>query len=467
MIKKRVFWLRLLAITFFSSLCVSIGIHSVLADDNPIGNGKYRIENRAGEVLKDENGHVVWSKWVGQKSQIWNVDYHKSSYLNPAGYNLTSDDNPNTYIYWDRGSKGNGTKVVVGTYSKDSQYTKNWVFIKNPSYNNTYSIRNGHSPNPYLSSDDLSTITSNSSLSSFIFNPDLRVPEAKSYSLVFTSDPQYPWTDKSDNGTVEDENTKKNRSEQLIKEQYDDVNSYNNSTNNISNIIINGDITAFGHGWQWDKMNSLMPMLNRPYYIGLGNHDIENNQGDSYHDNCFKRSLDMLYKFKNKNNISRNDISTGKSSQSYAIELPGNIFSLQLNNDPTMDYTPTWGGKPAISPNFDWIENQLSYAYHKGYNIIVNVHKPNKWKSGPNERFKNMLKKYDVKAVFAGHYHSSVGPQYSYSDYFGNIPVYLSGSSSQKKYLITEYTDKEMKIYTVTNDNWKNTKKLTSTILFK
>lgn len=120
-----------------------------------------------------------------------------------------------------------------------------------------------------------------------------------------------------------------------------------------------------------------MQILNRPYYIGLGNHDIENNQGGSYHDNFFKCSLDMLYKFK------------------------------------------------------------------------------------------NMLKKYNMKAVFAGHYHNSVGPQYSYSNYFGNIPVYLSGSSSQKKYLITEYTEKEMKIYTVTNDDWKNTKKLTSTILFK
>lgn len=76
----------------------------------------------------------------------------------------------------------------------------------------------------------------------------MTVLEAKSYSLVFTSDPQYPWTDKTDNGNFEDENTKKNISEQLIKEQYDDVNSYNNSTNNNFNIIINGDITAFGHG---------------------------------------------------------------------------------------------------------------------------------------------------------------------------------------------------------------------------
>lgn len=34
----------------------------------------------------------------------------------------------------------------------------------------------------------------------------------------------------------------------------------------------------------------------------------------------------MLYHFKNKNNISTNDISQSRSSQSYAIEL-------QLNND--------------------------------------------------------------------------------------------------------------------------------------
>lgn len=434
-----------------------------LTDVHPIRDGKYRIEDGKGNVLQEENGHLTWSKWNGQKSQIWKVEYHQSSYLNPSGYTLSSEENPGSYVYWDRGNNGKGTKVLIGEYSQDIKYTKNWHFKHKDL--TVYAIENGHAPWPYLSNDVLS-ITSDSSLSSFCFNSDLTLPETTSYSLVFTSDPQYPWTDKTDSGQYEDEKTKKARSEQLIKEQYNDINSYNNSTSNVTNIMINGDVTAFGHGWQWKKMDILLPLLNRQYYIALGNHDIENNQGDSYQDNCFKRSLSKLYQFKSQNDIPRNNITRGRSCQSYAIEFPGNLFALQLNNDPTMEYTPKAGGTPAIAPNFDWIEDELRYAYGKKYNIIINVHKPDNWQHGPSNRFKELLHRYNVKAIFGGHYHYSLGQQWQYGSYFGSVPVYLSGSSSQKKYLITEYTEKKMDIYTVTEDNWKKTKTLKSTVNF-
>lgn len=449
-------WVLGFLFIFSSSTC--------LAAANPVKDGKYRIESTSGEVLQDQNGVLVWSKWSAQRSQIWNVEYHTSSYLRPAGYNLSSEKNPGLYVYWDRGSKGDGKNVVIGS-AQDAQYTINWN-LEAKSSPNTFAIRNAHAPGPYLSNDVSSISSSNATSGTFKFNSDLTPPSTGSSSLVFTSDPQYPWTEKTDNGQPEDEKTKKARSEELIKKQYNDVNSYNNSTSNQTNIMINGDITAFGHAWQWDKMNSLMPLLNRQYYMGLGNHDIENNQGDSYQDNCFKRSIEELIRFKNQNNIPRNNISNISGCQSYAVELPGNLFALQLNNDPTMDYTPTWGGTPAIVPNFDWIEGQLKYAHDNGYNIIVNIHKPNAWKNGPSERFRNMLKKYDVKAVFAGHYHYDLGQQFYSKNYFGDIPVYLSGSSSQKQYLITEYTDKKMDIYTVKNDDWRSTKTKTNTIYF-
>lgn len=117
------------------------------------------------------------------------------------------------------------------------------------------------------------------------------------------------------------------------------------------------------------------------------------------------------------------------------------MFALQLNNEPTMDYKSPWTDA-GVQPNLDWIENELKYARNKGYNIIVNVHKPDDWKYGPNERFKNMMKEYDVKAIFAGHYHNIVG-KFSSKNYFGDVPVYLSGGSSRRTYLISEYNDKK------------------------
>lgn len=461
---KKMQTFKILALFFFVMFSFMIGDQNALASDNPVKDGKYRIENEKGEVLQDENGRIAWSKWTGEKSQVWEVVYHSSSYLNPAGYHISSGKNSNNYIYWDRKSNGKGKTVLVGSLNSNNQYTKNW-FINRIGNSSAYSIKNAHYPNPYLSNNS-SSITSNQSSSSFRFNSDLTPPQSKSFSLIFTSDPQYPWTDKTDSGEYEDQSTKEKRSEQMIKEQYYDINSYTNSTSNISNIMINGDITAYGHIWQWEKMNSLMALLNRPYYMGLGNHDIENNQDDSFNDSSFLCSLSNLNYFKLKSNIPINDISFGRSSQNYAVELPGNIFALQLNNDPTMDYISTWDKTRGIVPNLDWIENQLRYAYDKGYNIIINVHKPNNWKYGPNELFKTMLKKYNVKAVFAGHYHYNIGKQTQYKDYFGDVPVYLSGSSSQKKYLITEYTDSEMKIYTVTDNKWNNSKTLNSTISF-
>ncbi|ARF68077.1 hypothetical protein B7C51_09910 [Paenibacillus larvae subsp. pulvifaciens] len=55
-------------------------------------------------------------------------------------------------------------------------------------------------------------------------------------TLVITSDPQYPWTEKTDS------------SEELIREQYQNINSYSASgaVDLPPNIIMNGNITAYG-----------------------------------------------------------------------------------------------------------------------------------------------------------------------------------------------------------------------------
>ncbi|PFA64056.1 metallophosphoesterase [Bacillus cereus] len=302
-------------------------------------------------------------------------------------------------------------------------------------------------------------------------------------ALVITSDPQYPWTTEMDIGNdnrTEDE--KKRISEDLIKEQYNSINAYTQNINR-SIILINGDLTAFGHGWQTGKMENLLGLLKKPYYLGLGNHDIENNLNDCYLNNCFRNSMKLLHRNIKKHNLPSSDVDINrispyggyKGSFAYAHYF-GNLCSIQLNNFPTMnaDSGEAQNAKPRykIEENLNWLEAVLKKAKTLGKIIIVNVHKPDCWtiKPGckdakPNQRFKNLLKEYNVLAVFAGHYHQSLGYRGSYENYFGDVPVFLSGSASQRSYLILEQTKNELLVYSVKNNNWKE-KKLEKSIKY-
>ncbi|WP_052752970.1 metallophosphoesterase family protein [Paenibacillus larvae] len=291
-------------------------------------------------------------------------------------------------------------------------------------------------------------------------------------ALVITSDPQYPWTPKMDDGggsSNESDAEKERVSEKLIREQYQDINSYTREVPN-SSIIINGDYTSYGRMSELSKMRELVKILDKPYYYGLGNHDIENNKGTHPWDGFFQNSMNAYVNHVKRHNLPKEQVdfkmdSIGttiqiyKGSFSYAVDF-GDIYSIQLNNFPTMEAsTEAWSGdniRFRMYPNLDWLEKQLQFAKNAGKFIIVNVHKPNSWEGGSNERFKKLLKEYDVKAVFCGHYHTSCGDQKNwYSNYFGDIPVFLSGSASQSTYLILEYTGTSLDVYSVRNNNWK------------
>ncbi|WP_180260045.1 metallophosphoesterase family protein [Bacillus cereus] len=121
---------------------------------------------------------------------------------------------------------------------------------------------------------------------------DINTKNGEPTSFVIASDPQYPWTEKMDNG--EEDPNKEARSQQLITEQFKSINGYTSSNPKRTPVIINGDMTAYGHGWQWVKMDELLGILNKPYYYGLGNHDIENNFNDTHDNEAVAYSLDFL-----------------------------------------------------------------------------------------------------------------------------------------------------------------------------
>lgn len=84
--------------------------------------------------------------------------------------------------------------------------------------------------------------------------------------FVFTSDPQYPWTKRTDEGLSEDKGWAKQESEMLIRTQYNSVNQVHNTYGKqLKAVFINGDLTAFGHYWQLQTMYPNASLLFRSW----------------------------------------------------------------------------------------------------------------------------------------------------------------------------------------------------------
>ena len=92
-------------------------------------------------------------------------------------------------------------------------------------------------------------------------------------AFVFASDPQYPWTPASDYGEYESDAERNKESKALINEQYASIASYRNSLGGTGvPVMINGDMTAYGHGWQRKVLYPIIERhLHKNYYFGLGN----------------------------------------------------------------------------------------------------------------------------------------------------------------------------------------------------
>lgn len=295
-------------------------------------------------------------------------------------------------------------------------------------------------------------------------------------TLVFASDPQYPWTPYSD--YKQDISAKANQqlSRDLIEAQYKSIADLRKAhPDQDVPVMINGDMTAFGHGWQRDYLyRTLDAHLDGDYYFGLGNHDYENNVGDCANNGCARDSLfDLRDRMLNKvdsmalyvEKAGWNETWVGSLAYSKRI---GDVQLIQLNNEPTYEtsFNARQGFKTydfRIKGSLDWLEEQLKLARADNLIILLNMHKPDGWQTSAQDlqRFKAMIKTYEVTAVFAGHYHKHGGRYYG-ADYFGAVPLFLSGSASQRTYLTAEI-DREkrhMRVSKVADNDWKNRKEL-------
>lgn len=278
-----------------------------------------------------------------------------------------------------------------------------------------------------------------------------KVIHPKEYYVV-TSDPQYARTAY----TVDDEKNAK----PVILKQYQEINRIKSLYGDaFKGTIINGDITDFGHRWQWNTMDEAFKTLNHDYWYGLGNHDYANNVNDCYQNNCAIRSIrNLIEHIKTRKNVQSVDYTaiTGykfpslttdyTGSFSYTFDISGIRF-IQLNN--YLDYTTDYSGFVAeqarrynvhVISGREWYEEQLADARKKGKAIVVLSHNGN-YNNGDA-----LFAKYEATTEFYGHTHKLAGSGRAFN----------SGATFLGDFLFIEVNNisRQMNVYAVRNNDF-------------
>jgi len=322
-----------------------------------------------------------------------------------------------------------------------------------------------HAPHRLLASVLLAT----AALTAFAETPEI---------MVVTSDPQYPWTDVTDEGGPTDNAV----AEALVREQYESIAAFRKAhPQQRIPVIINGDITSHGFFFEHQKINELFGILGDNFYYGLGNHDYENNLRNNkvcefaY---CATDSLDNLTKhvIGHGDRVRAFDLrSRGENgrvikegSWSYAFKADGwrSTLQLQLNNSPTYEADlSTYAGvlQPVnyrVTPSTEWLLDQSRSALASGDATFTfaHAHKPDHWSGLWGAYEQGLAAKASavgIRAIFAGHYHKDMGVQYVQIGPRDHLPLFTSGSASQRTYLVVEHwpESKKVKVFGVRNND--------------
>lgn len=285
---------------------------------------------------------------------------------------------------------------------------------------------------------------------------------------AMTADPQYPWL------------VTEAKSRDVILEQYSLLNTLKKTYGDAyRGTIINGDLTAFGHDWQWKFMKQALGTFNHPYWYGLGNHDYDNNVNNcALHENrCAIRSVRNLVDHINSApDVQAVDYSvisgykraaldtTYTGSFSYSFDI-GGIRFIQSNFKP--GYVREIAGFNSadarrytihVQKSDAWLEEQMAEARKKGKAIILLRHASQPITKADCKIASGCVKKYDVNdwptagrsgkynvtAMFVGHTHNTDS---------GKETSFTSPATFQGKFLLAEvdYENLKLNIYEMTN----------------
>ncbi|KAI1732230.1 calcineurin-like phosphoesterase domain-containing protein [Ditylenchus destructor] len=152
-------------------------------------------------------------------------------------------------------------------------------------------------------------------------------------------------------------------------------------------LVINGDITNFGHIHQLALFKNEWLTLPVQIYAGLGNHDYENNVNDCVANHCAENMLSwFVEEYAKKANLSldhsqSNELwrSAHEGSLAYSKDIcsdNGNcVHLIQLHNRP--DYATSITASSTqwnIRGSFSWMANDLQSVRNKTWPVLINLH---------------------------------------------------------------------------------------------
>jgi len=274
------------------------------------------------------------------------------------------------------------------------------------------------------------------------------------FTIAVMSDPQLPWDETSDevkaSGGIAKLNTDSlwKNSRRYNLEMAQSINLLSDISNQTASkfafTVINGDLTSYFHpeqhsefraiydaGFPWAYPNA----LKTPVYLGLGNHDYENNvnscSSNTFDNNrCTKNAINLIrgaiFNGYFKNMPSMNIESYDAGSLAYSWNK-GPYHFVQLHNHPDYEI-PSLG----ISKSIEWLKQDLARATQRGQVIILNFHNPTELTG-----LSSILSGHQVAAIFAGHLHAENGR--ISSSLPNQTPIFLSGSADQHTYLRVDF----------------------------
>ncbi|CAD5218168.1 unnamed protein product [Bursaphelenchus okinawaensis] len=154
-----------------------------------------------------------------------------------------------------------------------------------------------------------------------------------------------------------------------------------------SGLILNGDLTNFGHSHQLNLFKTEWLTMPFPIYAGLGNHDYQNNVDDCVANQCVNN---MLSWFANeyapimnltidleRSNMLWKTIYDG--SFAYSKDLCSQnkascVHSIQLHNRP--DYATSAGSLDLwkVRASLQWLRHDLDRIQNKTWPVLINLH---------------------------------------------------------------------------------------------
>ena len=311
-----------------------------------------------------------------------------------------------------------------------------------------------------------------------VYTPD---NSGTDFSIIVMSDPQFNWSWKSEGEEPFDKEKLAPNDADVVaasiiynNRMVDSINKLLEGTR-IEFLVMNGDLTAFGRSKEISRYQSFYNnrfmhardnAVKLPVYIGLGNHDYQNNYGDCTNDvtlqwnRCANDMINLIrgsvFKKYTGDAMYRDNIeSYDDRSLSYSWNK-GKFHFIQIH-----DY-PDTRNKNVESP-LTWLEEDLSLAQQRNQYIIINMHEydyyrpSNDSKSAELQKLDEVFSKYpNIVAIYSGHIHTTAGYQHPP---LGNskIAFYRSGSAINQTYLKVDFTANSVTttVYDARNTNLK------------